>query len=980
MAGSDYIRKVATVALSRFDQVADWLGIGGGKAQGREYLPLNPKRADTKPGSFSVNLDTGAWSDFATGDRGGDVVSLCAYLRDCKQGEAAAHLADFLGIKKPDAQKRAAGSEREAGKGKVSTAPATTRQRPESPPGDVCLMPVPPDAPPQPAAHARHGKPSHRWAYMTADGCAVNFYHDRYEAKTEGERKQFAPLTLWRTAPGRLAWQFKAPPAPRPLYGLLSLSASAAPVVLTEGEKAADAAALLLPNHPVCCWQGGAQAVSKADFSPLAGREVWLWSDADEPGERAMQAVAAALARIGAGPVKRFDLALFAATAGEADSENGKHATLTAGEPLATGDDAADLVTRGWTAAHVALIVSRPDALISCEIADTDVCTRDAKASAPPEQPSGDAPAPGRHFELTERGVMYHEPKMSPRWICAPLAIGALVRDPHNAGWGLLVNFSDPDRHPHRLIVPMQLFRGDGAEVAGLLLDRGLKIAPRARALLVEYLQTARSKERARITNRTGWHDVGPDGAVFVLPDAAIGPAGGEWIFESDSPGHAFTARGTLSGWQQEVAALCRGNSRLTFAVSVAFAAPLLYLVGSDGGGFHLRSNSSDGKTTCLRVAASVCGGRDYMQTWRNTDNALEATAMQCCDALLLLDEIAQVDARVAGECVYMLSNGGAKGRSQRTGGLRARASWRVLFLSAGEISLAAHMAEIGKTPRAGQDTRLAEIPADAGAGLGTFENLHGHKGGAELSKAITEATRKHYGGAFVAYLNELVKVQHAVADTVKEALRKFQDKCLNDQAHGQARRVADRFALVGAAGELATKWGITGWEPGEAMRAAITCFNAWKEQRGGEGNQEERAALAAVREFLNRYGESAFSDWERPANDSIKHAPVRSDRAGYRNHNAVSDATEYYIFAEVWRARVCKGFDPAAVGRMLARRGFVERGTEPARPWLVRVSLPTEGRPRVVHVLPTIFDDDGENDADGSEKASSATGGGDAD
>ena len=79
---------------------------------------------------------------------------------------------------------------------------------------------------------------------------------------------------------------------------LLPSLAKVAPVVIVEGEKAADAAATLLPDHPVICWQGGAQAVAKADFSPLAGRDVWLWADADEAGTKAMDAVGAALFRI----------------------------------------------------------------------------------------------------------------------------------------------------------------------------------------------------------------------------------------------------------------------------------------------------------------------------------------------------------------------------------------------------------------------------------------------------------------------------------------------------------------------------------------------------------------------------------------------------------------------------------------------------------------------------------------------------------
>lgn len=945
-------RTIAAASLSSFDAVADWLGIGGGKNQGREYLPINPTRADTKPGSFTINRDSGAWADFASGDKGGDLVSLTAYLRGLKQGEAAELLAAFLGIETGDASKRAATCAREDGKGQVSTVQKKSHGGPESTTdGDICIMPVPSDAPMPPAAHPRHGRPAMRWAYSTIDG-AVNFYHDRYEIK--GERKQFAPLTLWRKQSGVLAWQFKAPTTPRPLYGLPQLSALAhkdGPVVLTEGEKAADAAAILLPDSPVLTWQGGALAVAKADFSPLAGREVWLWPDADDAGNRAMLAAAEALRAIGATIIKRFDLRAFAAT----PSEEGGAASLSPGEPLQSGDDAADLVARGWTAAHMALILARPDALTTCDQPPTDAVRRPDADNTQQRQTS--------RFELTERGVIYHDPERGARWVCALLEVAAMVRDPANQGWGLLVEFSDPDRRPHRVIVPMVLFRGDGAEVAGLLLDRGLKIAPKGKPLLLEYLQTARTGKRARITNRIGWHDAGAEGAVFVLPDQAIGSGGEEWMFESEAAAaNTFKARGTLQRWREEVAAPCEGNSRLLFAVSAAFAAPLLHLAGAEGGGFHFRSNSSDGKTTALRVAASVCGGHDYMQRWRATDNGLEALAMQHCDALLLLDELAQIDPKAAGEVAYMLANGGGKARAGRTGGARERASWRVLFLSAGEIGLAEHMGEIGKTPRAGQELRLAEIPADAGAGRGIFEDLHGAAGGSEFSKQLTEAARRNHGGPFLAYLAELARHQTEVADTVRAAVKQFEAATLTEGAHGQARRVAGRFALVGAGGELATKFGITGWERGAAIQAARTCFEAWLSRRGGEGNQEVRAMLGQVREFLRRYGESAFSDWERPANDSDKHAPVRSDRAGYRRHDAANDATEYFIFNEVWRSRVCKGFDPGAVGRLLSSLGYLRKGAESDRPWLVREALPTEGgRPRVVHVLPAIWD--GEDD-----------------
>lgn len=70
-----------------------------GKIQGAEYVALNPCRSDRKAGSFKVNIRTGRWADFATGDAGGDVVSLAAYLSHKNQYEAMHELARMLGVK-----------------------------------------------------------------------------------------------------------------------------------------------------------------------------------------------------------------------------------------------------------------------------------------------------------------------------------------------------------------------------------------------------------------------------------------------------------------------------------------------------------------------------------------------------------------------------------------------------------------------------------------------------------------------------------------------------------------------------------------------------------------------------------------------------------------------------------------------------------------------------------------------------------------
>lgn len=955
MRPTDFIRAVAGAGLVRFDDCMSWLNLAG-KFHGPEYLPTNPKRGDHKPGSFSINHKTGSWSDFATGDKGGDLVALAAYLLDIRQGEAASRMNKALGLGIDEPEKRP--RKGEAGAAHREAPPQTAAPRPADPGQDAgalqCVMPVPDDAPAPPAGHSRHGKPARRYVYAAADG-RVNFYHDRYEPKREGERKQFAPLTLWRDAAGAYRWQFKAPPEPRPLYGLPELASHPEGAAwLVEGEKAAEALVGLLPGVPALSWQGGALAVGKADLSPLAGRACVVFPDHDEAGAKAADGLVKRIHQMGAASLQVVNLAALALSPGWEGEGEARRAVLIDGPALAGGDDAADLVARGWTADHFALFLARPDALVA--IAAPSKST----SPAPAVHTSAQEPAPAlplRRFVLDDKGVWYYEPDKSPRWICAPLDVVAMVRDPHNHGWALLVAFHDPDGNRHRVVIPMAMFKGDGAEVAGLLLDQGLNLAPRARALLVEYLQTADTPRRARITGRTGWHDSGVAGGVFVLPELAIGGGEEEWLFETETPAaNTYTRRGTLNGWRENVAALCVGNSRLVFAVSMAFASPLLYLIGGESGGFHLRSASSDGKTTALRVAASVCGGADYMQRWRATDNGLEGLAMLHCDAPLLLDELAQIDPRAAGEVAYMLANGSGKTRAGRTGAARERSSWRLLFLSAGEIGLAEHMGEAGKSPKAGQELRLAEIPADAGAGLGVFEQLHEYGGGSEFAKALAEAIRQHHGTAFPAWLERLAKEQADTPDNIKKGIRAFEKLNLTEKAGGQARRVAHRFALVGAAGELATYWGITGWPQGEAMKSAASCFLAWLARRGGESNHEERAMLAQVREFLRRYGESAFTDWERPGNDSEKHAPRSADRVGYRRYDEAHDETHYYIFAETWKSRLCKGFDHAAVGRLLLSRGCIESGTEKDRPWLVRLEIPTEGRARVVHVFPALF------------------------
>ena len=97
MSGALDFAAINQAALAAFPAVLNRL-LPGGKMMGRELVALNPRRADRKLGSFKVNRFNGRWMDFATGDKGGDPVSLVAYLAGVSQVEAADLLAQMLGL------------------------------------------------------------------------------------------------------------------------------------------------------------------------------------------------------------------------------------------------------------------------------------------------------------------------------------------------------------------------------------------------------------------------------------------------------------------------------------------------------------------------------------------------------------------------------------------------------------------------------------------------------------------------------------------------------------------------------------------------------------------------------------------------------------------------------------------------------------------------------------------------------------------
>jgi putative DNA primase/helicase len=573
-------------------------------------------------------------------------------------------------------------------------------------------------------------------------------------------------------------------------------------------------------------------------------------------------------------------------------------------------------------------------------------------------------------FRLIESAVEYadaHNDEIDWVFVCSRLDIAAVTRNEIGEEWGRLLTFRDDDGREHRWAMPMELLAGDGTTYRERLLSMGVHIGPgpKARHRLHEYIQTTTPATRVRSVSRLGWH-----GGVFVLPDAVFGDPGQERVIYQTAYAteHGFRVSGTLSEWQEHVAIPCAGNSRLVFAVSCAFAASLVYLVNGESVGYHLRGPSSLGKTTAILVGGSVVGGGDlkgYMRQWRATANGLEGVAALHCDSLLCLDEISQLSSREAGEVAYLLANGQGKSRARRDGSGKPPAAWRTVFLSTGEISLADKVGEDGhRLATAGQQVRVIDVAADAGRGLGLFENLHGTENGHQFALKLKEATSHYYGTPIREFLARVTENLEPATQSVKSFKHNFVKTNCPTGADGQVQRVLGHFALVAAAGELAIAAGVLPWAEGKANAAATVCFNAWLSNRpAGAGRAEIEAGIAQIRKFFELHGDSRFTLWGVPDNDDLRDRPSNDrptiNRAGFRRLLDGGRGVEFYVFPENFKSELCSGFDAKALTRAMIDKGLLIPGKDGRSS--ESVTLPRLGKKRCYHFASKIIAEDEE-------------------
>lgn len=933
--------QLASAALAQFDTVMRLLGLSGGAYEGNEYSVLNPTRLDNAKGSFKINKNSGKWSDFATDQKGGDLVSLAAYIWGISNGEAYKRLADDLSFSSDISPTK-----------NTKTAQKASKEL-------WYPVLVPSNAPNPPEAHFKHGKPSSVYKYLNENGESFGFIY-RFDLD---EGKQFSPLTYCQNNHGKSEWRFQGFAEPRPLYGLDRLAKmQSAPVLLCEGEKAVNAAESLFPSYVCMTWAGGANGYAKTDFSPLKGRVCLLWPDNDKVGIKAMLSISEILKQNSAQKVEIINPAIFS------DKQ---------------GYDAADALADGFTDLRISDLKSTTDFYYTPTESEKleSIETKQPSLSLASVTPIDSNKTKDAYFEMKLSGLYARDKEGAPpRCICPHFDIISILSDEASESWRFVIEFKNAGGVKLRHVIPFEQVTDEGREIVQALQRKGFVFMGKVGHLFTSYL-----RDRKRLTEaegkfkmlaiKTGWHDVGDiKRGAFVTADKTYGLYADQIIYAPDDFDKIakLSMKGNFETWQKNVAAYAVGNSRLCFSIACAFAAPLMAVCGIDGGGVHFKGASSTGKTTCQIAASSVYGlptKNGFSKSWKTTDSALEQSACAHNDMILPLDEIAQVDPKQAGDCVYTLGNGIGRSRATRNGGVRKTYSWLTFIFSAGEVGLSDLMQEVGKRVKAGQEVRLLEIPAEVSDGT-IYETNHDFASGAALSDHISKYANENYGHAFDRFITKLCE------PTAQADAKKLFDKIKMDMQYtltesrkrvsGEVSRAAVRFALIAAAGELATRWGITGWAENEALKASQIVFEAWKNNRGGLGSLEDKKAIDQVLSELALKYQIKCSDNRRPFADDNHSAKTQGERWGvveyYESDEPRPNSTiakksyvkRVLIFPPAFKV-LCKGHESKRVGRLLCEQGFLDVGNDGRSTQSLRIDGETAKTTRV-YVFNTKF------------------------
>ena len=527
-------------------------------------------------------------------------------------------------------------------------------------------------------------------------------------------------------------------------------------------------------------------------------------------------------------------------------------------------------------------------------------------------------------FKCTEDGVFYNDDK-----ICDYLKIAGLIKTQAEKDWKLSVEFKDMAEEKCTIDIDNDKFPNINDFIKELL-RKGL--CPdidniKLKQYLVQLLRNRNSLKRYTEVSQSGWIN----DTDYICPSFCVSNSKNLYIFNENKE-FGYEKKGTLEEWKSQIAEPCKNNSLLTFVLCASFAPVLLkYFPEINTTIFHLVGKSSIGKTTALKVAASVWGyPKKYIKQWRATGNAQESLAEGYNDGLLILDEIGQAEDDEIQNTVYMLGNEKGKARSKVDASLRKTKSWRLLSLSSGEIGISEKIESAGNRVHGGVLVRCIDIEAQSSQEMGIFEDLRNFSSGNEFSTVIAERASKYYGVAAEYFVNGLRDFdEHTIRNIFDNSIKQLKESLnLQDTKEGAILRVLNTFALVNMAGILACDDNI-GVLPHDFNDIDKDICNVLQRCLPNIYSQEneESEMLEDFKDWLKR-NEMYFISAELVNDTSsekirkigTQQEEVRTQIFGYR----IKDADVYYILPSIFKKEFCKGRGEKTIKRILLKRNML--------------------------------------------------------
>jgi hypothetical protein len=415
---------------------------------------------------------------------------------------------------------------------------------------------------------------------------------------------------------------------------------------------------------------------------------------------------------------------------------------------------------------------------------------------------------------------------------------------------------------------------------------------------------------------------IGANSGLYVL-DPAVAP---------DADSDRFQARGSLADWQREIINVVAGSRLCRLAIMAPFVGPLIKPLDLENGGIQFYGDSSQGKSGLIACAASVIGppSNGAMVTWSTTVNAIDDLALARSDSALVIDETASAgDPKTAADvilpAIYRIAGGVEKARKNSGVGQRpVPGRWRVFAISSSEKSLP-ELAKLG-----GQDlfngcpVRLIDIAADAGQGLGVYDQLpSGIGSSAQLTDRLKRSAERYCGTAQRQFLEQLLKDLNNpgsnVLDFLRERIKSFYERSGATGFDGIEDRIAKRFGAIYAAGSLARKYKVLPWSREEMKQACLWCYRGAIKRHAATKAAEEtevknhiRDCWKQLRPRLARFGYRAPGP-----NDPKAPGWLRTRRSGI---------DEFILTPATFQQNLCGTLRQSKVIEILARKGILVR------------------------------------------------------